>query len=448
MKILLVNPPIEDFYITGIRRQPLGLLYIASSLKKAGYDPELLNCNTGKKQVMDLPHEFSYLRDYIDHPESELRFPFKNYSHYGMSWQEIELRIKKSSADIYFISSLFTTYYREMERLVEIIRKFNPEAVITVGGYHPSLYPEYCINKAGADYVIKGEGETAAVQLVQALERGNMPESIAGIISRRSGDEEKTLMAEPPDINRIPFPSRELLLQRNFRAYKKIFVSMISSRGCPNRCEFCTGKTIWGNRYRSRKSADVIEEIVQCCEIYGAEIINFEDDNLFPSEKRARELLSAIIMMKKKFNINPEFTAMNGISLENIDEDIISLMKDAGFNELNISIVTQSAEVQKINRRPFDSFKFRTIAESSKRAGLNVRGYFILGMPGQDGKEIEDTISFMSSLGIQVFPSVFYNVFSSESEWKMQRSSSFFNETGCLNREELIRFFNKCSRNN
>jgi radical SAM superfamily enzyme YgiQ (UPF0313 family) len=446
MRTLLINPPVEDFYITGIRRQPLGLLYIASSLIQAGYKPELLNCHTGKKQVLDLPAELNYLKEYIDHPDPEYRFPFKNYTHYGMSWQEIESRIKKTPADIYLISSLFSTYFQETERIISIIRKYNSQGVIAVGGYHPSLHTEYFINKTGTDYVIKGEGEVAAVQFVRAIEKGGAPEDIPGIISRRSSYEKRKLMALPPDINKISFPSRELLLQRDFRVYRKNFVSMISSRGCPNRCSFCTGKTIWGNRYRGRVIDDVIREIIHCSDKYNADIINFEDDNLFPSVKRAHELLTGIIGMKNSMKISCEFTAMNGISIESIGEEIIPLMKDAGFNELNISLVTQSAEVQRLNRRPFDSDKFRSIAECAKKCGLNVRGYFILGMPGQDRNEIEDTISFMQGLGIQVFPSVFYNVFSPASEWKMQRSSAFFNETPELPRRELIRFFYKCSR--
>ena len=446
MKILLLNPPVEDFYITGIRRQPLGLLYIASSLREAGYNPELLNCHTAKKQILNLPPEFSYLKEFINHPEPLFRFPFKNYTHYGMSWQEVESRIKKTTADIYLISSLFTTYYQETERIISIIRNQNSEALIAAGGYHPSLYPEYFINKTGADFIIMGEGEAAAVQLVQALENGGRPEDIPGIISRRSSGNEKRLMADAPDIKILPFPARDLLLHRDFRAYRKIFVSMISSRGCPNRCEFCTGRTIWGNRYRNRETDDVINEIIYCCKNYGADIINFEDDNLFPSKKNAQQLLAGIIEMKQRMNINPEFTAMNGISLENIDEEIPPLMKKAGFNELNISLVTYSSDVQKMNRRPFDSEKFRSIAECAKTTGLNVRGYFILGMPGQDKKEIEDTITFMKRLKIQVFPSIFYNVFSPEHQWKMQRSSAFFNETPELSRNDLIRFFNICSR--
>lgn len=444
MKILLINPPIEDFYSTGIRRQPLGLLYIASSLREGGYDPELLNCHTPKKQVLDLPAEFDYLRGYINHPDPALRFPFRHYTHYGMSWQEIESRIRDRRYDLYLISSLFTTYYGETERIISIIRKYSSGAAIAVGGYHPSLHTEYFINQAGADYAIRGEGETAAARLAYALDSGGAPEDIPGVISARNLSVADNSMAESPEIKGIPYPARDLLMQRDFKGYGKVFVSMISSRGCPNRCAFCTGKTIWGNRFRSRETDDVVREIIECCEMYGAGMINFEDDNLFPSEKRGRELLSGIIDMKKKTGSEIEFTAMNGVSLENIDGEIILLMKQAGFRNLDISLVSLSPEVQAINRRPFDSDKFRRIADSAKKEGMHVRGYFILGMPGQDRKEIEDTISFMKGLGISVFPSVFYNVFSPEGEWKTQRSSAFFNETPELERGELIRYFNIC----
>ena len=110
MNICLVNPPIEDFYTTGIRRQPLGLLYIAAALKSAGYDPSFINCHTKKRAVIDMPPEFAYLKKYMLMP-GPCRFPFAHYTHYGMSWQEIEKRLSRSSADLYLVSSMFTTYY-------------------------------------------------------------------------------------------------------------------------------------------------------------------------------------------------------------------------------------------------------------------------------------------------------------------------------------------------
>ena len=446
MKITLINPPIEDFYATGIRRQPLGLLYIAATLKDAGYNPDLLNCHSNKKSVMELPGEFSYLKPYINNPHSELRFPYANYTHYGMSWQEIERRIKNSPSEMYLISSLFTTYYKETERVIEIIRKYAKNSYIAVGGYHASLYPEYYINQTGADFVICGEGETSSLELVRAIENGSSLESVPGLVYRDNGVLRKNLTLSKPDISLLPYPARELLLERDFKAYKKSFISMVTSRGCPNNCSFCTGKIIWGNGRRERAVEDVLNELMECAVKYKAEIINFEDDNIFPSKKRASEFLELLIREREQNGISFELTAMNGISLEKIDDEIIVLMKRAGFGELNISLVTHSEDIQRSEKRPFSSEKFKSITESAKRQGMNVRGYFILGLPGQSTEEIGNTISFLKSIDVKVFPSIYYNIYSPQAEWKMQRSSAFFNESELLTRDDLFRSFNSCVR--
>ncbi len=444
MKITLINPPIEDFYVTGIRRQPLGLLYIAASLQAGGFSPVLLNCHSSKKSVIELPEEFTYLKPYINNADPELRFPYSNYTHYGMSWQEIDRQIRTSPADIYFISSLFTTYYKETERVIEIIRKHAEKAYIAVGGYHASLYPEYFLNNTSTDFVICGEGENSSLELVRAIESGLSINAVPGLVYRENGVIHKNLILSKPDVSLLPYPARDLLLERDFKAYKKNFISMISSRGCPNNCSFCTGKIIWGSGRRERELSDVLNEMKECLFKYKADIINFEDDNIFPSKKRAREFLELLIIEREQNGLSFELAAMNGISLEKIDDEIIVLMKRAGFGELNISLVTHSEDIQRSEGRPFSSEKFKTIAESAKRNGMNVRGYFILGLPGQSLEEIDDTISFLKSIDVKVFPSVYYNIYSSQEEWKTQRSSAFFNESERLSRNDLFRSFNSC----
>ena len=149
----------------------------------------------------------------------------------------------------------------------------------------------------------------------------------------------------------------------------------------------------------------------------------------------------------KNYSKNFELTAMNGISIENINEEILPLMQEAGFKELNISLVTKSSSIQSENNRPFDSQKFKNIASAAQNLGFNVRGYFIMGLPEQTKEEIRETIDFLKSLKISFFPSVYYNVFSPESQWKAQRSSAFYNEGKDFTREDLIKFFNICYKN-
>ncbi len=444
MKIALVNPPIEDFYITGIRRQPLGLLYIAASLIKSGHDVILINCHSRKKSVMEIPPEFAYLKKYINHEDNLLRFPFSNYSHFGMSWQEIERQIGSVKADLWLVSSLFTTYYQETDRVIEIIRKKHGNVFIAAGGYHASMYPEYMIENSGADFVIAGEGEISSLHLAEAVESGMNFENVPGLIYKSETGiikNERSMVKDPDD---LPIPARELLRDSDFKMYRKRGVSLITSRGCPNNCSFCTGRVIWGRSYRGHSVERIISEIELSADKFSAGIINFEDDNLFPSKKRGIDILSAIIDWKKKSGKECEFTAMNGVSLENLNEEIIELMKLAGFNELNISLVSHSSLVQDSEKRPFDSVRFKEIALFGKKAGMNVRGYFIIGLPGQDRGEIYNTIEFLESLDLKIFPSVYYNVFSPENEWKMQRSSAFFNESSHLCRDDILAAFNRC----
>ena len=126
VRICFINPPIQDFYSTSIRRQPLGILYIISSIKSAGHNVSFINCHSPKKHKLPIPDEFSYLDKYISNSNPALSFPFKNYFHFGLSFQEIEKQIKSTDANIYFISSLFTPYFQETDEIIHIIKRINP----------------------------------------------------------------------------------------------------------------------------------------------------------------------------------------------------------------------------------------------------------------------------------------------------------------------------------
>ena len=121
-------------------------------------------------------------------------------------------------------------------------------------------------------------------------------------------------------------------------------------------------------------------------------------------------------------------------------------MKRAGFQEINLSLVTGSPGLQKKIRRPFNTEKFNYIIKKAKKLDLNTRAYFILGLPEQTKDEINNTIEILDSYKVKVFPSIYYNVNSPEKEWKVQRSSAFFNETEYMTRDDLIYYFNQIIR--
>jgi radical SAM superfamily enzyme YgiQ (UPF0313 family) len=447
MDICLINPPIEDFYSTSIRRQPLGLLYIMAALEKAGHRVSFINGHSPKSRGMPIPEEFGYLRPFMKAAGAE-RFPFSRYSHFGLSFQEMERLIRGVRARLFLVSSLFTTYHQEAARIIDIIRRTRPGAIIAAGGYHAALYPEYFLHDLGTDYVITGEGEESSVLLCRHLE-GKIPaDSVPGLAFRHDGETVRTPKIPLNDIDTLSFPARGFLKDRDFSMYGKRAAAMIASRGCPHSCDFCTGKAIWGPSYRPRNTGSIMDEIELCVREFRADLINFEDDNLLAMPARSRELLMALAALRKKMGVPLEFTAMNGLSIEHCDGSMMELLRNAGFREINLSLVTASRNLQLSHGRPFDSLRFTETAWAARRLGLGVRAYFILGLPDQSGDEIEDTIALLAESGARMFPSVYYNVESPKEQWKGQRSSAFFNETAHLSRMDLIRLFNRAMETN
>ena len=123
MKVLLIQPPLRDFYQTSIRTQPIGLGYLASSLQAHGYGVEILDCQTDKKRPIPVPPELSSLLDIYPFNDQS---PFKLYGgfyHFGMDWAEIKKHIADSNADVFGISSSFTPYYGEAQEVARIVKE-------------------------------------------------------------------------------------------------------------------------------------------------------------------------------------------------------------------------------------------------------------------------------------------------------------------------------------
>ena len=142
MKILLIQPPVLDFYQTSIRTQPIGLAYLAASLQVHGHEVEILDCQAEKKKSIPIPSELSYLRDFYPFGD---RSPFKLYTgyyHFGMGWGEIRKKVGDSKADLFGISSSFTPYHGEALKVARIIKEWNKKNIVVMGGSHVSCDPE------------------------------------------------------------------------------------------------------------------------------------------------------------------------------------------------------------------------------------------------------------------------------------------------------------------
>ena len=140
--ILLIQPPIRDFYLTAKRTIPYGLASMAASLLERGYSVEILDgLATDKSHIIPLPEEMAYLREYYQQPDSSEISLFYHYRHYGYSFQHIANMAKRSEAFLIGISSLFTPYAGEALRVAEEIKRLVPQCLIVLGGHHPTALP-------------------------------------------------------------------------------------------------------------------------------------------------------------------------------------------------------------------------------------------------------------------------------------------------------------------
>ena len=269
MKILLIQPPIQDFYQTSIRTQPIGLAYLAASLSTHGHEVEILDCQTEKKKSIPIPSELSYLRDFYpfnDHSPFKL---YTGYYHFGMGWKEIEQKIKDSNADVFGISSSFTPYHGEALEIARIIKEWDRRKIVVMGGAHVSCDPEGVLQSPAVDYALMGEGEKRFPLLLEQIEkqgRGSIKD-IDGIGYRKDGEIQiNPLQSFIQDLDSLPPPARELLDPDRYRMRKKRSTMIITSRGCPHGCAYCSTHLVMGTSFRTRTPEAILKEMVECQE--------------------------------------------------------------------------------------------------------------------------------------------------------------------------------------
>jgi len=456
MKTLLIQPPVEDFYQTTIRTLPVGLLYLAASLQQAGIEVEILDCQaTDKKQTIEMPPEFAYLKSYY-RPGNLSPFKlFSHYRHYGLSWEEIRQRIRLANAGVIGVSSLFTPFYREAFRVAAIAKELDATRPVIMGGAHVNACPEQVLANPNVDFVLLGEGERTLPELVDALDESRFSaiDSICGIGYKTNG---KLHLPEHgdliDDIETLPLPARELIDPARYKLGDKRLTMLVTSRGCPYHCTFCSIFLTAGRQFRTRSINSIIAEMKFCREKFGAEIFDIEDDNFSFDQKRAAQILAAI---REEFGEGQiELLAMNGISAANISEPLVDEMKRTGFRALNLALVTSDKQQQRATKRPGSTSHFDRVVQKGAEVGIEMVNYLILGLPDSTINEMLDSIIHLMERPVLIGPSVFYATPGTESyrqcrergllpssELALQRSTCFPVETKHFSRRDLVTLF-------
>src|SRR5215470_4577601 len=459
MKILLIQPPVEDFYQTSLRTLPVGLLYLAASLRCAGIDVEILDCQaTMHRHVLEVPPEFTYLERYYQPGNLSPFKLFSHYRHYGLAWEAIHERIRQAQADVIGISALFTPFYREALHIAALAKAVDPTCPVIMGGAHVNACPEQVLADPHVDFVVLGEGERTLPELVRALgaNRHAALSALCGVGYKARG---KLYLPDHgdliEDIDALPLPARDLIDPARYTLAGKRVTMLITSRGCPYHCTFCSIFLTAGRQFRTRSLPSIIAEMQLCRERFGTQIFDIEDDNFSFDQKRATTILAAI---REEFGEQGiELLAMNGISAANVSESLVEAMQRTGFRALNLALVTSDKQRQRATRRPGSTPHFDRVVQQGAEVGLEMVNYVILGLPDSSLEEMLASIIHLMERPVLIGPSVFYATPGTESyrqclerglltspELALQRSTCFPVETPHCTRLDLVTLFRLC----
>jgi radical SAM superfamily enzyme YgiQ (UPF0313 family) len=406
--ILLIQPPIRDFYITLKRTIPYGLSCIASSLMDAGFSVEILDAlATSKSRKLELPEEMSYLEEYYGNEDLSPFALFHNFKHFGYSFEHIGKKAAGSGAFLVGISSLFTPYAGCALETAESVKAFNPSCKTVIGGHHPTALPHSVMENSAVDYVIRGEGEASMPLLVRALKENKTPDQVPGLVFREKDGSirvnEPAIMQDP---DKYPLPATDLLNSSFYTRGGLAGAVVTASRGCPMNCSYCSVGSASFLKYRKRSVESVIKEIGRLVDLHGARFIDFEDENLSLDREWFLKLLKEI---KKRFaEIGLELRAMNGLFPPSLDEEVISQMKGAGFKELNLSLGSFSAS--QLNRfgRPDIRKYFDRVLFLAEKHMLQAVGYIIAGAPFQNPRDSVSDLIHLAKRRVLAGVSIFY----------------------------------------
>ena len=407
MKVVLVQPPIQDFYDTDVRLQPIGLCYLKAAVKKWVPGAEVIikdyHHGFGRKTVT-LPSALHYLSAYYPVADKSPFSAFHQYYHFGQPFDAIEAELAEIKPDVVGISSLFTPYYREALEVASRVKAKLAVPVI-VGGSHASAAPASLLSSQDVDYVIRGEGERAFVEFLRYLQGQESLGQVPNLVYKRAGQLRFNALSENFAIDELPFPDLTDFSLSSYALARKPMTFMITSRSCPHKCSFCSVHTTFGKDYRLRSLENVLEEI-ELRYNQGYRVIDFEDDNLTFYKRTFKELCRRLIARFPSREL--EFVAMNGISYLSLDEELLELMFHAGFSHLNLALVSSDKTVRETTKRPHTLAAYLRVVEKAAQLGFKIVSYQILGLPNESLESMIQTLAFNARLPVLLGASPFY----------------------------------------
>jgi radical SAM superfamily enzyme YgiQ (UPF0313 family) len=314
------------------------------------------------------------------------------------SFEEQKLISEIKSADIVGLSVLSFAIDNSRE-IVKIVRKIKPKIKIIVGGPHCTLFPEKALKETEADICVQGDGEFVISDLKKAIQ-GEIPFSkIPGIFYKKNG---KILKGLPlkliNDLDSVSFPARHLANRYNYgnQFNPKIkngdFTSIITSRGCPFSCKFCSRNSVSMKTYRTRSTENILKELKEI-KNKGYKYVAFVDDSFLSNKTQSHELFDKII--DEKLGLKFIITAAR---VDTADQELFKKMKKAGVTHIQYGLESGNQDILDFYNKNTTLEKIKYAVNLSHKLGFFNMGSFIFGAPIETKEHFKRTAEFAKIL--------------------------------------------------
>lgn len=390
MRVCLINPPHlipKAWELTRVF-QPLGLAYIAATTLESGHEISLIDARAeGWEKAQETREKYCL----------------------GLGFEKIVERVRKISPDMVGITVPFSMIAQSAFEVARRVKEMDESVITVLGGPHPSVRPIDCVSRPYVDFVVMGEGEHTIVELIKVLEQEAYAKlrEVKGIAYKKRGKPRVTPPRTPIQrLDSLPFPARHLLpmdiyfkvAKRGFaprEGLNKPWATMITSRGCPYHCVFCSINLTMGRRWRARSPENVADEIEQLVRTYKVKQIDFEDDNMTLDRRRMERICDLIIQR----GLDIEWYTPNGVRADTLDENLLRKMKKSGLKGLWIAPESGVQHVvNQIIKKNLDLRKVEAVITLCKKLNISVRCYFVIGLIGETKENIKATIAYARKL--------------------------------------------------
>jgi len=356
-----VHPFLSEANVSGIY-PPLGVAYLAAAARRAGFPVSIIEAH-----AQDL------------------------------SQRQVARAIQHIRPDVVGITS--TTFnWPVVADLAQNIRDAAPGVQLWVGGPQLSLYPDECMAEQSLDAAVLGEGDETIVELLTRLQQGEDLAGVPGTLVRDRIEGGGEVIRGPDrapiaELDSLAMPAIDLLPLNRYRSLTlpTPYVSMTTTRGCPYRCRYCSQVYV-GGTYREHGVDRVVAEMNRAVYDFGAREIVFFDETFSLGRKRTMALCEAILARGPRVRWNVRTRA------DLLPDELLRAMAAAGCCSIHVGIEAGAERVRRLMNKKLDLGKARRALAEARRLGIETRGYFMLGYPGETREEMEQTMRLARDL--------------------------------------------------